>query len=71
MNMQNQFNVCFECKTISENIHKLKQEEFKDFQVIPGHSRPRIFVFKFKFKVIQGPCYTIKVSVITVGILHG
>jgi CO dehydrogenase/acetyl-CoA synthase alpha subunit len=22
----------FECQTISENIHKLKQEEFKDFQ---------------------------------------
>jgi hypothetical protein len=32
MNMQNKFNkmAVFECQTISENIHKLKQEEFKD-----------------------------------------
>ena len=38
MNMQNQFNknqnVRFPCQTISENIHKLKQEEFKDFQLL-------------------------------------
>jgi hypothetical protein len=34
--MQNQFNKMsvFECQTISENIKKLKQEEFKDFQVL-------------------------------------
>jgi hypothetical protein len=32
MNMQNQLNKMsvFECQTISENIYKLKQEEFKD-----------------------------------------
>ena len=29
----------FECQTISENIQKLKQEKFKDFQV---------FLYKFK-----------------------
>jgi hypothetical protein len=41
-----QQNVRFERQRISENIHKLKQEEFKDSQKdwdslqIPGHSRP-------------------------------
>jgi hypothetical protein len=36
MNVQNQFNKMsvFECQTNSENIHKLKQEKFKDFQVL-------------------------------------
>ena len=45
MNMQNQFNKIsvFECQTISENIQKLKQEKFKDFQVL-----------LYKFKDIQG-----------------
>jgi hypothetical protein len=38
-----QQNVRFECQTISENIHKLKQEEFKDFQVL-----------LYKFNDIQG-----------------
>ena len=44
MNMQNQFNKMsvFECQTISENIQKLEQEKFKDFQVLP-----------YKFKDIQ------------------
>jgi hypothetical protein len=32
-----------ECQTISENIHKLKQEEFKDSQVL-----------LYKFQDIQG-----------------
>jgi hypothetical protein len=32
-----------ECQRISENIHKPKQEEFKDFQVL-----------LYKFKAIQG-----------------
>jgi hypothetical protein len=43
--MQNQFNKMsvFEFQTISENIHKLKQEESKDFQVL-----------LYKFKDIQG-----------------
>ena len=43
--MQNQFNKMsvFECQTNSENIHKLKQEKFKDFQVL-----------LYKFKDIQG-----------------
>ena len=43
--MQNQFNKMsvFECQTISENIHKLKQEESKDIQVL-----------LYKFKDIQG-----------------
>jgi hypothetical protein len=35
--------VRFECQTISENIHKLKQEEFMDFQVL-----------LYKLKDIQG-----------------
>jgi hypothetical protein len=45
MNMQNQFNKMsvFECQTISESIHKLKQEEFKDFRVL-----------LYKFQDIQG-----------------
>ena len=45
MNTQNQFNKMsvFECQTISENIQKLKQEKFKDFQVL-----------LYKFKAIQG-----------------
>jgi hypothetical protein len=38
-----QQNVRFECQTISENIQKLKQEKFKDFQVL-----------LYKFKDIQG-----------------
>jgi hypothetical protein len=33
----------FECQTISENIQKLKQEKFKDFQGL-----------LYKFKEIQG-----------------
>ena len=43
--MQNQFNKMslFECQTISENIHKLKQEEFKDSQLL-----------LYKFQDIQG-----------------
>jgi hypothetical protein len=41
-----QQNVRFECQTISENIQKLKQEEFKDFQAL-----------LYKFKDIQGPEY--------------
>ena len=57
MNMQNQFKKMsvFECQIISENIHKLKQEEFKDFQVL-----------LYKFQDIQGleflyePCLTIQ-----------
>jgi hypothetical protein len=45
MNVQNQFNkmFVFECQTISENIHKLRQEQFKDFRV-----------FLYKFQDIQG-----------------
>ena len=45
MKTQNQFNKMsvFECQTISENIQKLKQEEFKDIQVL-----------LYKFKDIQG-----------------
>ena len=46
MNMQNQYvqqNVRLECQTISENIQKLKQGEFKDIQVL-----------LYKFKDIQG-----------------
>jgi hypothetical protein len=45
MNMQDQFNKMsvFECQTISENTQKLKQEKFKDFQVL-----------LYKFKDIQG-----------------
>jgi hypothetical protein len=46
MNMQN---VRFECQTISENIQKLKQEKFKDFQVL---------LYKFKAKINVG--YTFK-----------
>jgi hypothetical protein len=38
-----QQNVRLECQTISENIQKLKQEEFKDIQVL-----------LYKFKDIQG-----------------
>jgi hypothetical protein len=38
-----QQNVHVECQTISENIQKLKQEEFKDIQVL-----------LYKFKDIQG-----------------
>ena len=43
--MPNQFNKMsvFECQIISENIQKLNQEEFKDFQV-----------FLYKFQDIQG-----------------
>jgi hypothetical protein len=39
--MQNQFNKMsvFECQTISENFQKLRQEEFKDFQVLPSFGR--------------------------------
>jgi hypothetical protein len=45
MNMQNQLNKMsvFECQTISENIYKLKQEEFKDSQAL-----------LYKFQDIQG-----------------
>ena len=44
-----QQNVHFECQTISENIQKLKQEKFKDFQVI-----------LYKFQDIQGHSRTFK-----------
>jgi hypothetical protein len=30
----------FQCQTISENIHKLKQEEFKHFQVLYDSTNP-------------------------------
>ena len=48
MNMQNQLwvryeHVRLECQTISENIQKLKQEEFKNIQVL-----------LYKFEDIQG-----------------
>jgi hypothetical protein len=39
----------FECQTISENVHKPKQEEFKDFQVL---------LYKFKdIQVLYEPCF--------------
>ena len=42
-----QQNVRFECQTISENIQKLKQEKFTDFQVL---------LHKFKdFQVLYEP----------------
>jgi hypothetical protein len=53
MIMQNQFNKMsvFECQIISENIHKLKQEEFKDF---------KYFLTNFRtFKFCTNPVYTL------------
>jgi hypothetical protein len=44
MNKSIQQNVRFECQTITENIQKLKQEKFKNFQVL---------LYKFK-DIIQG-----------------
>jgi hypothetical protein len=45
----------FECQTISENIQKLKQEEFKDIQVllykfqdIQGLFQDKSFLYKFQ-----------------------
>ena len=43
MNMQNQFNKMSVLYVCPENIHKLKQEEFNNFQVL-----------LYKFQVIQG-----------------
>ena len=43
MNMQNQFNKMSVLYMCPENIHKLKQEEFNNFQVL-----------LYKFQVIQG-----------------
>jgi hypothetical protein len=61
MNIQNQFN-----KTISENIHKLKQEECKDFQglLYKFQDIQRLeFLFSnsrtFKdFQVLYEPCHS-------------
>jgi hypothetical protein len=70
MNMQNQFKKMsvFECQIISENIHKLKQEEFKDFQVLLYKFQDiqgLEFLFSnlrtFKnFQVLYEPCLTIQ-----------
>jgi hypothetical protein len=45
MNMQN---VRFECQTISENIQKLKQEKFKDFQVLLYKFKALNFCFQIQ-----------------------
>ena len=52
-----QQNVRFECQTISENIHKLKQGLSSTSLQIQGHSRTWIFVFKFEdIQVLYKPC---------------
>ena len=50
-----QQNVRFECQTISENIQKLKQEEFKDIQVLLYKFKALNFCFQ-----IQGHSRTFK-----------
>ena len=35
----------FECKTISENIHKLKQEEYTETSVTPKINNIFIFIY--------------------------
>jgi hypothetical protein len=61
-----QQNVRFECQTISENIQKLKQEEFKDIQVLLYKCKDiqgLEFLFSnsrtFKdFQVLYEPCFS-------------
>ena len=64
MNMQNKFkinvkeNVHSECQTISD-AHKLKQEEFKDIQVLLYKFKPIFKALNFCFQ-IQGHSRTFK-----------
>jgi hypothetical protein len=43
-----QQNVRFECQTISANIQKLKQEKFKDFQVLLYKFKSLNFCFQIQ-----------------------